>query len=97
MARDGETVSLILERTVRARGGWVPISALLEGERGAWTVLRISEQGDGAQLALREAVEVLSVDDNRAFVRGSLRDGQSVVADGVHRIAAGTAVHALER
>ena len=93
---DGETVSLSLERSVRARGGWVPISALLEGERGAWTVLRISQRQDGAQVALREAVEVLSVDDNRAFVRGSLRDGQPVVADGVHRIAAGTAVQALE-
>tara|TARA_R100000005_G_scaffold93721_1_gene69829 strand:- start:2342 stop:3460 length:1119 start_codon:yes stop_codon:yes gene_type:complete len=94
---DGETVSLRLERTVQARGGWVPISALLEGERGAWTVLRISEQQDGTQVALREAVEVLSVDDDRAFVRGSLLDGQPVVADGVHRIAAGTAVQALER
>ena len=93
---DGEVVSVTLNRSVQARGGWVPLSALLEGERGAWTVLRIEEQHDGRHVALREAVEVLAVKADQAFVRGSLQAGHSVVADGIHRIAAGTTVQPVE-
>ncbi|WP_286983392.1 efflux RND transporter periplasmic adaptor subunit [Haliea sp.] len=93
---DGEVVSVTLNRSVQAQGGWVPVSALLEGERGAWTVLRIEEQHDGRHVALREAVEVLAVKADQAFVRGSLQAGHSVVADGIHRIAAGTTVQPVE-
>lgn len=93
---DGEVVSVTLNRTVQAQGGWVPVSALLEGERGAWTVLRLEEQHDGRHVALREAVEVLAVDADQAYVRGSLQAGHSVVADGIHRIAAGTSVQPVE-
>ena len=95
-ALDGEIATLVLTETVPARGGWLPISALLEGERGAWTVLRLGEREDGATVALREAVEVLHVDGARVYVRGSLQPGQRVIADGIHRIAAGTPVQPLE-
>ncbi|WP_162300054.1 efflux RND transporter periplasmic adaptor subunit [Kineobactrum sediminis] len=96
-ALDGETVSLQLQETIAANGGWLPISALLEGERGAWTVLRLEQATGGSTVAVREAVEVLAVDGDRAYVRGSLVSGQDVIADGVHRIAAGTPVQALDR
>ena len=95
-ALDGEIATLVLPETVAARGGWLPISALLEGERGIWTVLRLGQRDDGATVAQREAVEVLHVDGNRAYVRGSLQPGQRVIADGIHRIAAGTPVQPLE-
>ncbi|MFO7553175.1 MAG: efflux RND transporter periplasmic adaptor subunit [Haliea sp.] len=95
-ALDGEIATLVLSKTVPAGGGWLPISALLEGERGIWTVLRLGQRDDGATVAQREAVEVLHVDGNRAYVRGSLQPGQRVIADGIHRIAAGTPVQPLE-
>tara|TARA_R110002110_G_scaffold107320_2_gene268477 strand:+ start:45835 stop:46962 length:1128 start_codon:yes stop_codon:yes gene_type:complete len=95
-ALDGEIATLVLPETVAAGGGWLPISALLEGERGIWTVLRLGQRDDGATVAQREAVEVLHVDGNRAYVRGSLQPGQRVIADGIHRIAAGTPVQPLE-
>ncbi|MEQ9463630.1 MAG: efflux RND transporter periplasmic adaptor subunit, partial [Haliea sp.] len=95
-ALDGEIATLVLAQTVPATGGWLPISALLEGERGAWTVLRLDRRGDGATIAAREAVEVLHIDGNRAYVRGSLQAGQRVIADGIHRIAADTPVQPLE-
>ena len=88
---DGEPVSLALTETVEMRGGWLPISALLEGERGLWTVLRL-EETDAGLVTVREAVEVLAVQGERAFVRGSLADHQRFVADGVHRVAPGTPV-----
>ena len=94
---DGEIATLVLTDTVNTRGGWLPLTALLEGQRGAWTVLRLGEREDGATIALREAVEVLNIDGSRAYVRGSLQAGQRVIADGIHRIAAGTPVQPLER
>jgi RND family efflux transporter MFP subunit len=90
-AFDGEPVAVSLPRRVTSDGGWLPLSALLEGERGIWTVLRVH---DGS--TAREAVEVLHVSGDRAFVRGTLRDGDRVIADGVHRIAPGTRVTPLE-
>lgn len=94
-ALDGEPVNLLLQERVAVRGGWVPLSALLEGNRGLWTVLRLKRR-DGATVALREAVEVLEVQDDRAYVRGTLPDSAEFIADGVHRVAPGTPVHPQE-
>ena len=93
---DGEPVALTLSETVVVPGAWLPITALIEGERGLWTVLRLGEQ-DGSTVALREAVEVLHVDDDRAYVRGTLVEGQRVVADGIHRVTPGTPVVDVNR
>lgn len=90
-AIDGEPVSLLLSETVPARGGWLPIAALLEGSRGLWTVLRLADQGD-TTVVVREAVEVLEIQGDRAYVRGTLAPGSRVVASGVHRITPGTPV-----
>ncbi len=92
---DGEPVTLRLEETVSSMGGWLPVSALLEGERGLWTVLRLESTSDGA-VSVREAVEVLDVKGSRAYVRGSLAAGQRYITDGVHRIAPGTPVEPLQ-
>ncbi|QIB67330.1 efflux RND transporter periplasmic adaptor subunit [Kineobactrum salinum] len=93
---DGEPVSLLLKEEIASEGGWLPVSALLEGERGAWSVLRLQAR-EASTVAVREMVEVLEIDGDRAFVRGSLQSGQTVIADGIHRIAAGTPVRPLER
>lgn len=90
-AFDGEPVSVSLPRIEPEAGGWLPLSALIEGERGIWTVLALRERNNGT-VALREAVEVLHVSGNQAYVRGSINDGDRVIADGVHRIAPGTLV-----
>ncbi len=92
---DGEPVTLRLEETVDSTGGWLPMSALLEGERGLWTVLRLKSTEAGA-VSVREAVEVLDVKGSQAFVRGSLVAGQRYITDGVHRVAPGTPVAPLD-
>ena len=74
-----------------AKGGWLPIPALLEGKRGVWTVLAIVADGDNHRTA-REAVEVLYIRDNKAFVRGTLAPVSQVVANGIHRISPGALV-----
>ncbi len=93
-AVDGEPVSLVLTETVPGRGGWLPLAALLEGGRGLWTVLRVDRTGPVT--TVREAVEVLEIQGDRAYVRGTLADGSEVVASGVHRITPGTPVAVAE-
>ena len=90
-ALDGEPVSLLLSETVAATGGWLPVSALIEGERGIWNVYRITRD-EGTTVTAREIVEVLEIRGGQVFVRGTLGDGDYVISDGLHRIAAGTPV-----
>jgi RND family efflux transporter MFP subunit len=90
-ALDGEPVSMLLQETIPAAGGWLPMTALQEGQRGLWTVLAVSEV-DGHHSVLREAVEVLAVQGNQVYVRGTLDDGALVVATGTHRMAPGARV-----
>lgn len=87
----GELVTLELETRVGVRGAWVELSALKEGHRGLWTVLAIDETA-GAATVRREAVEVLHVDGARVFVRGTLRDGDRIITNGMDRIVAGQRV-----
>jgi len=94
-ALDGEPITLELAQTVYMVGGWLPISALMEGQRGVWTVLRI-EPHDGALRALREAVEVLEIQGDMAYVRGTIADGDAIVAHGVHRVTPGVVVAVVE-
>ncbi|AQA20264.1 hypothetical protein BST95_11275 [Halioglobus japonicus] len=90
-AVDGEPVTLRLTEEVPAIGGWLPIASLLEGNRGLWTVLRLDRDGDMA-ITVREAVEVIEIRGDQAFVHGTLADRTEVVASGVHRITPGTVV-----
>jgi membrane fusion protein, multidrug efflux system len=95
-ALDGEPVSLTLTEQVDSRGGWLPISALIEGERGIWNVYRL-EQAGTSTTTVKEAVEVIEVRGSNVYVRGTLSPGAEVIADGLHRVAAGTAVTAGDR
>jgi RND family efflux transporter MFP subunit len=90
-ALDGEPITLELEQTVRESGGWLPISALLEGSHGVWTVLRITHEGNTAR-TVREAVEVLDIRGDKAYVRGTLPGNVLIVASGVHRLSPGSPV-----
>lgn len=90
-AFDGEPVAVSLPQQESEIGGWVPLSALIEGDRGVWSALAIRES-DAGTYTERAAVEVMHVADDQAYVRGTLIDGDLIVADGVHRIAPGTLV-----
>ncbi|WP_339951687.1 efflux RND transporter periplasmic adaptor subunit [uncultured Albimonas sp.] len=84
----GAAVSVIVERTREEEGFWLPVSALREGAKGLWTVLTVAERPGGAVAGV-ESVEVLHVDGERAFVRGTLAPGDLVVAAGAHKLAPG--------
>lgn len=92
----GLVTRLSVEREVTGRGAWVPLSALTEGTRGLWNLMRIDREGTDGAVVVREAVEILYADEDRAYVRGGLTDGMEIVTDGVHRIASGQRVLAAE-
>ncbi|MCB1689343.1 MAG: efflux RND transporter periplasmic adaptor subunit [Halioglobus sp.] len=94
-ALDGEAVMLQLQESVHESGGWIPIAALLEGRRGIWTVLRLEPEGEDMR-TVGEAVEVLEVNGDRAYVRGTLPSGTSIVASGTHRLSPGALVSAQD-
>lgn len=84
----GAVVELITQRAVDAAGFWLPITALTESDRGLWGVFVINER---SQLE-RRIVEVLHAESDRAFVRGTLSDGDRIVRSGVQRLVPGQRV-----
>ncbi|HIP77638.1 MAG TPA: efflux RND transporter periplasmic adaptor subunit [Kiloniellaceae bacterium] len=88
----GDTVELYLSRPVAAEGFWLPISALTEGERGLWSVLTLQPGDNGSFRIGQEAVELLHTAGERVFVRGTLRAGDRVVANGRNRVVPGQQV-----
>ena len=91
---EGEPVDLVLTERVEMTGAWVPLSALIEGERGLWTIMEVIKQGD-ENVARRQVVEILDVQGSKAYVHGSLADSAVFIADGVHRIAPGSPIKAM--
>lgn len=87
----GEPVMLELSESVPAQGGWLPVTALIEGHRGLWTVLTVDRTAS-APTSVRESVEVIHVSGDQAFVRGTLADGAEVIATGLQRISPGAVI-----
>ncbi|HMO71234.1 MAG TPA: efflux RND transporter periplasmic adaptor subunit [Paracoccaceae bacterium] len=85
---------LTLPRHLPMRAAWVPMSALDDGPRGLWRLLVVAEH-DGQTVAGTETVEILHAEAERAFVRGTFRDGDTFITGGVHRIVPGQPVAPL--
>ncbi|MEO9873465.1 MAG: efflux RND transporter periplasmic adaptor subunit [Anderseniella sp.] len=86
-----QIVTLNVETPVRERGSWLPLAALKEGHKGLWSVLVVAAQ-DGQTKVRTEAVEVLHVEGEQAYVRGTLKADQQVVSKGGHRVVSGQLV-----
>ncbi len=91
-ARVGQTVALQFEEDVREIGGWLPLSALLEGDKGLWTVLVTRKNEAGETITARESVEVIYNEGDRVFVRGTITNDATVVASGMQRLSPGSPV-----
>ncbi len=89
--RHGSLARVALETRVASTGFWVPLEALAEGRRGLWTAYVAVPDAEG-WLAERRQVQVIHAEADRAFVSGTLFEGDRVVATGVHRIVPGMRV-----
>ncbi|MEL6298514.1 MAG: efflux RND transporter periplasmic adaptor subunit [Pseudomonadota bacterium] len=90
----GTVVTLELSREIDETGAWVPTASLSEGAKGIWTLLTVTNV-DGAEIVRREAVELIHIADDRAFVRGSMPDGTQYIIDGINRVTPGQRVALL--
>ncbi len=97
VARD--LVRLTLDEEIRDTGIWVPAAALNESLRGLWSVFVLepdAEGPDGSGTIVRKDVEVVHIEEARVYVRGTLEDGDLVVASGPFRFVPGQKVRGIE-
>lgn len=90
--RDGEVARVSIDTPVATRGVWLPITALTESRRGLWSAFALEGDPNGPLRLSRRELEVLHAESERVFVRGTLRDGETVVATGLHRLVPGQRV-----
>ena len=86
----GAVIELELTSSIPTPGYWLPLTALTESDRGLWGIFVIND--DSA--VERRLVEIIHVEANQAFVRGTLNPGERVVKTGVQRIVPGQRVDA---
>ena len=88
MVVPGELCEWRIKQPVDRSGYWLPASALTRGVRGLWSVMAVVDQ-DGHSHAEKRDIEILLTESDRVLARGVLSDGERVVVNGLHRIAAG--------
>lgn len=88
----GQMINLKHRVTIDEVGGWLPMTAITEGNRGLWTALKLANNEDGKLIAQQAAIEILDFADDQVYVRGLLKDGDRVVAAGTHRVVPGMIV-----
>lgn len=88
----GDLLALSLPQTINESGAWLPKSALASGVRGLWTVYTVAGQGS-EQKIVPKSVAVMYNTAEQAFVSGTLKEGDYVVVQGVHRLVPGQIVN----
>jgi len=92
LVSSGELVSAIVQNWQEATGAWLPLRALSSDVRGLWRVYKVVD-ADGDPHVSFENVQILYSDTDRAFVTGTLSNGDIIIADGIARLAPGQRVH----
>ena len=92
----GTIARLKLQDQQDEMGYWLPISALVAGERGLWSAYVLGESASETDKSLyevrRREVEILYTESDRAFVRGLLQPGEKIITNGTHRLVPGQLV-----
>lgn len=88
----GEVVQLRLSRENPIPGYWLPLASLTRETRGLWSVYVVEDDDEGKSKVARHFVEVVHVENDRAWIRGTIGGEVEIVADGTHRIVPGQVV-----
>lgn len=95
--RDGDLVEVELPRVIEEPGYWLPRTALTENQRGLWASYVVLRDDEGVARVQRKDVVILYEEAADVYVRGTLTEGDLVVADGLHRIAPDQRVEVVDR
>lgn len=87
----GQIARIEAVETIDDAGYWTPTDALTPRKRGLWAVYVAEGEGTLRTVAARD-VEVLHTDGDRSFVRGTLAEGDAIIATGAHRVVEGQQV-----
>ncbi|WP_417377837.1 efflux RND transporter periplasmic adaptor subunit [Gimesia sp.] len=83
----GQVIRIEISEPVEMQGFWLPLSSLARGERGLWSAYAvIAGKEPGEKVLEKRQLEVLHTEDNRVLVRGTLKTGDQIVADGIHKL-----------
>ncbi len=93
----GGLVRLELEEERRNRGAWAPALSLTESYRGLWSVYVVTDIEDNEGVIARKDVEILHIGNKRIFIRGTIEDGDEVVAAAPFRFVPGQKVRIVKR
>ena len=90
----GQLVRVKLASEQVRDGYWIPTTALLPGERGLFVCYTLSAVAGEPELfeVKKQAVEVVSTDGDRSFVRGTLVNEPELLVEGVQRVVPGQKV-----
>ncbi len=94
--RSGALARIALTRRIESEGFWLPIEALAESRRGLWSAYAVIDSPDGGLRVERRQLDLVHTEADRAYVRGTLRDGDRIVVSGVHRLVPGQRVRLSE-
>lgn len=92
---DGSLVTAEVNDRIASPGFWIPIRALTADVRGLWRVYKVSKSSDGADRVVFENVQMLHSEKDRAFVSGTVNDGDLLIDGGVARVVPGRKVEVV--
>jgi RND family efflux transporter MFP subunit len=81
----GATARLVLSTTESKKGAWVPLNSLSQSEQGLWNLYTVSS----SNLAQKDYVELIHIENNMAYVSGTIKDGDLVIIGGASKVAEG--------
>jgi RND family efflux transporter MFP subunit len=87
----GELTRMVISIFTQQSGFWIPLSALTDGVRGTWQVYGIKDKTINPI-----AVNVHYTDGEYAYVSGALSEHRSIVANGLHKVAANIRVEVVQ-
>lgn len=87
----GALISAVVEDWKQDQGFWLPIRALSADVRGLWRVYKVRNVDSDPTIAI-ENVQILYSRADKAFVTGTLKDGDVIVMMGTDRLAPGQKV-----
>ena len=83
---------LKIRQTKEIDGYWLPLTALVKGDRGLWSCYAIVESANGDTKAERRYVELLETQSDRVLVKGTLQPGDEIITNGTHRLIPGQVI-----
>ena len=94
-------LELVLPQQRDGAGYWLPARVLTESSRGLWSAYvakpLAAPRGEATHRIARRLLEVTHQEADRVFVRGALRDGDAVVAEGIQRLVPGQLVRPVAK